>query len=135
MRFLVLLVAAFLPVSLYAQTSGSDVKKEASEAVDASGRYLKETKEDFEARMEARLVELRAKTKALKESTDKKSKELKEDAKVKLAALEKQEQAAAERLAAVRKAGGSAWKSLRQGVEQAVDDLDRGINGPTEPKK
>jgi hypothetical protein len=133
-----LLAVVLLPVSIHAQTSGADVKKEAAETVDASKRYLNEKKEDFEARMEARLVELRAKTKALKEAADKQGKELKEDAKTKLAALEQQEKAAAERLAAVKKAGGSAWKSLRGGVEQAVDDLDKGLNAPTtasEPKK
>jgi hypothetical protein len=30
----------------------------------------------------------------------------------------------------VKKAGASAWKSLRAGVEQAVDELDKGLNGP-----
>lgn len=130
MRLLALTLAAFLPLSVTAQTTGADVKKETAEAVDASKRYLNEKKEDFEARMEARLAELRAKSRALKQSADKQGKELKADAKEKLATLEKQEQAAADRLAAVKKAGGSAWKSLRSGVEQAVDDLDKGINGP-----
>ena len=118
-----LLLALLIPVAVHAQTNGAKVKKEAGEAVDASKQYLNEKKEDFEARMEARLAVLRAKTEALKKSTA-------ADAKKKLAQLEKQEQAAADRLAAVKKAGGSAWQSLRSGVEQAVDDLDRGINGP-----
>ena len=138
MRSLILLAALVVPLSLNAQTTGADVKKEAAETVDASKRYLNEKKEDFEARMDARLAELRAKTKALKDSTDKQGKELKDDAKAKLAALEQQERAAADRLSAVKKAGGSAWKSLRGGVEQAVDDLDKGINGPVpvnDPKK
>lgn len=119
-----LALCLLLSVSAHAQTSGQKVKKEAAEAVDASKQYLNEKKEDFEARMEARLAALRTKSKALKESTEAGAKE-------KLAALEKQEQAAAERLAAVKKAGGSAWKSLRSGVEQAVDELDKGLNGPT----
>ncbi len=119
-----------VPLTLHAQTTGADVKREAGEAVDTSKRYLNEKKEDFEVRMEARLVELRVKAKALRESIEKQGKETKSDAKEKLAALSKQEQAAADRLAAVKKAGGSAWKSLRTGVEQAVDDLDRGLNGP-----
>lgn len=119
-----LALALILPFAVQAQTSGQKVKKETGEAVDASKQYLNEKKEDFEARMEARLAAIRAKSKSLKDSTE-------ADAKEKLAELEKQEQAAAERLAAVKKAGGSAWKSLRSGVEQAVDDLDKGLNGPT----
>lgn len=119
-----LALALLLPFAVHAQTAGQKVKKETGEAVDASKQYLNEKKEDFEARMEARLAAVRAKSKSLKDSTE-------ADAKEKLAALEKQEQAAAERLAAVKKAGGSAWKSLRSGVEQAVDDLDKGLNGPT----
>lgn len=113
-----------LPLAAFAQTAGEKVKKETAEAVDASKQYVNEKKEDFEARMEARLAELRAKTKSVKESTQAGAKE-------KLAVLEKQEKAAAERLAAVKKAGASAWQSLRAGVEQAVDDLDKGVNGPT----
>lgn len=119
-----LALALILPFVVFAQTAGQKVKKETGEAVDASKHYLNEKKEDFEARMEARLAAIRAKSKALKEGTEAGAKE-------KLAELEKQEQAAAERLAAVKKAGGSAWKSLRAGVEQAVDDLDKGLTGPT----
>ena len=119
-----LFLCLLVPLAAFAQTNGAKVKKETAEAVDASKQYLNEKKEDFEARMEARLAVLRAKTEALKKSTA-------ADAKKKLAQLEKQEQAAAERLAAMKKAGGSAWQSLRSGVEQAVDDLDKGLNGPT----
>ncbi len=122
MRALVL--SLMLPLAAFAQTAGAKVKKETAEAVDASKQYVNEKKEDFEARMDARLAELRAKTKSVKESTQAGAKE-------KLAVLEKQEKAAAERLAAVKKAGASAWQSLRAGVEQAVDELDKGVNGPT----
>ena len=122
MRSLILIV--FVSFSALAQTTGADVKKQTKEAVDTSKQYLKESKDEFAARMEARLAALQAKTKALKDSTEKGAKE-------KLVEIEKQEKAAAERLAAVKKAGSSAWKSLRNGVEQAVDDLDKGISGET----
>lgn len=117
-------LALILPFAVHAQTAGQKVKKETGEAVDASKQYLNEKKEDFEARMEARLAAIRAKSKTLKEGTEAEARE-------KLAALEAQEKVAAERLAAVKKAGGSAWKSLRAGVEQAVDELDKGLTGPT----
>ncbi len=119
-----LALSLMLPLAAFAQTAGEKVKKETSEALDASKQYVNEKKEDFEVRMEARLAELRAKAKSIKDSTQAGAKE-------KLAELAKQEKAAAERLAAVKKAGGSAWKSLRAGVEQAVDELDKGVNGPT----
>lgn len=123
MRMRALALALLLPFAVHAQTAGQKVKKEAAEAVDASKQYVNEKKEDFEARMEARLAQLKAKTQALKASTEAGAKE-------KLTALERQEQAAAERLASVKKATGSAWKSLRAGVEQAVNDLDKGLSGP-----
>ena len=115
---------AFVSLAAQAQTTGADVKKQTKEAVDTSAQYLKESKDEFAARMEARLAALQAKTKALKQSTEAGARE-------KLAQVEKQEKAAGERLAAVKKAGSSAWKSLRSGVEQAVDDLDKGISGET----
>jgi hypothetical protein len=122
MRSLVLALM-ILPFAALAQTAAK-VKKEATETVDASKQYVNEKKEEFEARIEARLAELKAKSKELKDSTE-------SGAKAKLAAIEKEEKAAETRLATLKKAGGSAWKSLRSGVEQAVDDLDKGINGAT----
>ena len=122
MRSLVLALM-ILPFAAHAQ-SAAKVKKEASETVDASKQYVNEKKEEFEVRIEARLAELKAKSKALQASTE-------TGAKAKLAAIEKEEKAAENRLATLKKAGGSAWKSLRSGVEQAVDDLDRGISGAT----
>jgi Skp family chaperone for outer membrane proteins len=122
MRSLILVV--FVSLAAQAQTTGADVKKQTKEAVDTSKQYLKESKDEFAARMEARLAELRAKTKALEKSTE-------ADAKKKLAAIEKQEKAAVARLEAIKNAGGSAWKSLRAGVEQAVDDVENGLTGST----
>lgn len=122
-----LALTLMLPLTAFAQTSGEKVKKETAEAVDASKQYLNEKKEDFEARMDARLKEARAKTKAFKED---KQAQLEKGAKERLAELEKAEKDAAARLAQVKKAGGNAWQSLKAGVEQAVDELDKGINGP-----
>lgn len=119
-----LALGLLLPLLAHAQTAEQKVKKETGEAVDASRQYINEKKEAFEARMEARLAELRARTRQLEASAQ-------ADAKQKLAAVEKQEKEAAARLVKVKKASGSAWKSLKSGVEQAVDDLDKGLSGST----
>jgi hypothetical protein len=62
------LTALLLSASLaFAQkTTGDDVKKEAKETIDASKRYANEKKEEFEARIDARVKALRDDVAALR---------------------------------------------------------------------
>lgn len=102
-----------------AQTAGA-VKKETAEAYDATKKYAKETKEEFEARMSARYEALKADLAKAKDKTvdgaDATAKDL--DARAKKAEG---------KLIEVKKASGSAWSKLKGGVESAFDDLEKGV--------
>ena len=104
----------------FAQTAG-DVKKETGEAYDATKKYANETKEEFEARMDARLKALKDDLVKLKDKTrgtaDATGKEL--DAQAKKAETKFNE---------AKKASGNAWTKLKGGVVSAVDELEKGVN-------
>jgi hypothetical protein len=116
-----LLTLLLLAAPAFAQkTTASDVKKEAKETVDASKRYANEKKEEFEARIDARVQALKNDVTALKEKT-------KDKADATVTDLESKAQKAEGKLAEVKKASGSAWSKLRGGVESAVDELEKGV--------
>lgn len=100
--------------------TAQEVKQDAAATVDASKRYAKEKKDEFVARMHARLE-------AAKQDAD----TLKRDAKDKSAAaaaeLDARRKRASEKLDELGKASAEAWGSLKQGVENAVDDVERGV--------
>jgi hypothetical protein len=115
------------------KTTAGDVKKEASETLDATKRLANEKKEDFEARMKARLDELKTETGKLREKAKQGGETAKKEVGDKLEELEKKEKAADERLGELRKSTKDAWKSLKGGVESAVDDLERGLGMKKSP--
>ena len=107
-------------VVMLSQTAG-DVKKETGEAVDATKRYANEKKEEFEARIDAKL-------KALKEDLVKLKEKTKDSADATAKDLDAKAKKADAKLTEVKKAGGNAWSKLKGGVEGAVDELEKGVN-------
>ncbi len=114
------LTVLLLSTAALAQTTTGDVKKEAGEAVDTTKRYANEKKEEFEARMEARLKALRDDVTALKEKTKDKADATAKD-------LDAKAKKADAKFTEVKKASGSAWSKLKGGVESAVDELEKGV--------
>jgi len=114
------LAVLLLSAAALAQTTAGDVKKETGEAVDATKRYANEKKEEFEARMEARLKALKDEMVALKDKTKDKADATAKD-------LDARAKKADARFAEVKKASGNAWSKLKGGVESAVDELDKGV--------
>ena len=100
--------------------TAEEVKRDAAATVDASKRYANEKKDEFVQRMQARLDAAKADLRTLK--TDAKAKT---DAAA--ADLEVRQKQASARLDALGKATGNAWSSLKAGVENAVDDLEQGV--------
>ena len=96
------------------------MKKETKEAVDASKRYANEKKEEFEARIDAKVKALRDDVKALEEKTKDKADTTVKD-------LDAKAKKAESKLAEVKKASGNAWSKLKGGVESAVDELEKGV--------
>jgi hypothetical protein len=102
------------------KTTAADVKQKAGETVDTTKRYANEKKEDFEARIDAQLSTLSADVTSLKDRAKNSA-----DATVK--DLEARQKKADDKAAELKKAGGNAWSSLKSGVENAVDDLQKGV--------
>ena len=121
MNKLPLLVMAVSAVSFaQAKTTAADVKKQAGETVDTTKRYANEKKEEFEARIDAKLTALDADVTAVKDQA-------KSDADATVKDLEARQKKADAKAAELKKAGSKAWASLKSGVENAVDDLEKGV--------
>src|SRR6059058_4697867 len=112
--------AVLLLASGLAFADGEKVKEKAKETVDATKEYANEKKDEFVARIDARL-------KALKEDVSKVKGKTKDTKDATVADLEAKQWQADAKLAEVKKAGAKAWSSLKEGVEGAVKDLDDGV--------
>lgn len=126
MRTLTSLLLLLSAVALADPPKGSadDVKKETGEAVDATKRYANEKKEEFQARIDAKLKALSADVTRLKDEAKAKAKDNYDATAKDLDAKQKKADAKAAELS---KAGSKAWASLKGGVESAVDDLEKGV--------
>ncbi|MBL8954262.1 MAG: hypothetical protein JNK82_26020 [Myxococcaceae bacterium] len=124
MKTLLPLLLLALSVPAFAQTTAGDVKKETGEAVDATKRYANEKKDEFEARMEAKLKAIKDEMIAAKENVKAKTKDTADATARDLDAKAKKADA---KFAEVKKASGNAWSKLKGGVESAVDELEKGV--------
>src|SRR4051812_23222322 len=120
MRTLCLIVA--LGASLCFAQTADDVKKETSEAVDATKRYATEKKDEFVARIDTKLKTLKDDVTRLKDKT-------KDGADATVKDLETKQKKTDEKFAEVKKTGDKAWSSLKSGVEGAVNELEKGVEG------
>ncbi len=102
-----------------------DVRRDVGQAAKTAADYSRQTKQEFEQKLQTRLKELDVEIAKLRE----KGAELKGEAKVKwdakLAELEKKRDAANAKLAEVRQSSGEAWKDIEKGAQSAWDDLDK----------
>jgi hypothetical protein len=103
----------------------ADVRRDAGQAVDTTVEYSRQTKEEFQKKLEAQLNELDAKIAKLRE----KGRDLKDEAKAnwdrKMGELETKRKAVGAKLAEVGHASAEAWKDIKKGAQSAYDDLDR----------
>lgn len=113
------LIAALL-LSLPALADGAKVKEKAAETVDATKDYASEKKDEFVARMDAKM-------KALKDDLAKLKDKTKDKADATVTELEARQKKADAKFGEVKKAGGKAWANLKGGVESAVDELQQGV--------
>jgi hypothetical protein len=114
------LLACALLLAEPSKATASEVKKDAADTVDASKRYANEKKEEFEARMSSKMKDLRTDVTALKDKA-------KNGADATLKDIEDKEKKADAKVNELTKASSKAWTSLKGGVEQAVDDLAKGV--------
>jgi len=109
----------------HGKVTSEDVRRDAGQAVETAAEYSRQTKEEFQKKLEAQLNELDAKIARLRE----KGRDLKDEAKAnwdrKMADLEKKREAARAKLAEVGHSSAEAWKDVRKGAQSAWDELDK----------
>jgi len=108
-----------------AKVTSDDVRRDIGQAGKTAADLTRQTKEEFEQKLDARLKELDAEIAKLRE----KGGDLKDEAKAsrekKLAELETKRDAARARLAEVRKSSAEAWKDVQKGAQSAWDELEK----------
>ncbi len=131
---LVLMLAGFFALTGCDQQSpapgkvtSEDVRDDAGKAVGTAAEFAQQSKDEFLAKLEARLIEFDTQIAAMQE----KGRELKDDARVKrdekLTMLEVKRDAARAKLSEVRDSSAEAWKDLQKGAQSAWDELDHAL--------
>lgn len=116
-------------VAFAGPTAADDVKRDASKAVDTTGKFLSEKKDDFARRMQDKLDGIDSELKQLRASAEGKTKEAQHAIDERSHDLEKRRQDVAQQLEDLKKSSESTWKRLRRGVEHAVSDLQQAVTG------
>ena len=105
--------------------TSDDVRRDAGNAVDTAAEFAKQTKEEYQSKLDLRLAELDEEIVMLRERGN----QLKDDTKVrweqKLAELEVKREAARVKLAEVKESSAEAWKDVQKGAQSAWDELDK----------
>ena len=107
------------------KVTSEDVRRDAGLAAKTAAEYSRQTKEEFQNDLDARLNELDAEIAKLRE----KGRDLKAKGKAnwdqKMPELQAKRDAARTKLAEVRNSSAEAWKDVRKGAQSAYDDLDK----------
>ena len=107
------------------KVTSDDVRRDAGQAAETAVEYSRQTKDEFQKKLDARLKDLDAEVVTLHE----KGHALKDEAKAKwdqkMKELETKRDVARAKLAEVRASSAEAWKDVRKGAQSAWDDLDK----------
>ncbi len=110
------------------KVTSEDVRRDAGQAAETAVDYTRQTKEEFQKKLEIRLKEMDAEIAKLRE----KGRDRKDDAKDKwnrrMTELETRRDAARAKLAEVRDSSDQAWKDVRKGAQSAWDELDKAFH-------
>jgi flagellar motility protein MotE (MotC chaperone) len=104
-------------------SSGEKVKQKATETVEAASELAKETKQDFQKRMEKNLAEIEANISDLRAQASKTTAESRKKIDKELKELEAKRAEFRSQLDKVEESSGRAWTKFRGGVEKAWSDL------------
>jgi TolA-binding protein len=107
------------------KVTSDDVRRDAGQAAETATEYSRQTKEEFQKKLDTRLKEMDAEITRLRE----KGHDQKDEAKVKwdqkMKELETARDAGRAKLAEVRDSSAEAWKDVRKGAQSAYEDLDK----------
>ena len=108
--------------------TSEDVRRDAGQAAETAAEYSRQTKEEFQKKLETRLKELDAEIAKLREKGRDLNDEAKADWDRKMADLETKRDAARAKLAEVGHSSAEAWKDVQQGAQSAWDELEKAFH-------
>ena len=110
------------------KVTSEDVRRDASQAAETAAEYSRQTKEEFQKNLDARLKKLDAEIAKLQE----KGRNLKDQAKAnwdrKMADLETKRATVRAKLVEIGDSSAEAWKDVREGAQSAWDELDKAFH-------
>jgi TolA-binding protein len=107
------------------KVTSEDVRRDAGQAAETAVEYSRQTKEEFQKKLEAGLKEVDGEIAKLREKGGDLKDQAKTDWDQKMADLETKREAARAKLAEVRDSSVEAWKDIQQGAQSAWDELDK----------
>jgi hypothetical protein len=105
--------------------TSEDVKKESKEAYQTAVEYSKQQKEEIVRQMQVKLDEYKQNIEKLKIKTELMGQGLKADFNHRLDELQAKQEAAQEKLSELKSSSGKAWDEVKEGLNQAMLDLER----------
>ena len=105
--------------------ASEDVKKESKEAYQTAVEYSKQQKEEIVRQMQAKLDEYKQNIEKLKIKTELMGQGLKADFNHRLDELQAKQEAAQEKLSELKSSSGKAWDEVKEGLNQAMLDLEQ----------
>lgn len=107
------------------KVTSEDVRRDAGKAGETAAEYSRQTKEEFQKKLDAQLKELDAEIAKLHEKGRNLKDKAKADWEQKMADLETKREAVRVKLAEVGHSTAEAWKDVQKGAQSAYDDLDK----------
>jgi predicted RNase H-like nuclease (RuvC/YqgF family) len=106
-----------------ATVSKEDVRKEATEAYDATKAYTQEQMQAFREQTETKLAEYNKEIDQLQAKAEQMGADAKAKTEQQLTALRQKQDEVSEKLKGLGSSSGSAWEQLKSGIEAAMEDL------------
>ncbi len=110
------------------KVTSDDVRRDADQAIHSAAEFSRQTKEEFQKSLQARLQELDSEIEKLRE----KGRDLTDDAQAnwdrKMAELETKREAAGAQLNEITRSSAEAWKDVQKGAQSAWDELDKAFH-------
>ncbi len=111
------------------KVTGTDVKKQAEETLDAARKYAVQQRDEYQRKMEQELKELGEKIATLKDRAQNATGESLRAIQEKMGVLRERQAAAEKRLGELRSSTYQAWSEMKDGVEKAVAELKKAYEG------
>lgn len=105
------------------RVTAKDVEKKVAEATAAAADYAKQEKDEYVARVQKPVDEAKAEIDKLKAGATEARAGAKRQLRRQIEAMETRWKLAERKLSELKSASGEAWKDLKSGVDQAVEDL------------